>query len=106
MPARSLLALEEPGEAGEEAGHLHEDADTAASPAPDTEAEQVGDNDNDNDNDTVQAGDEVLVSAAPSNHCIQPAVTQFPHPLLDKHARQQGGLLLHIAVAFYMFIGQ
>ena len=40
-----------------------------------------------------------------SKHCIQPAVTQFPHPMLDKKTRQQGGVLLHILIAFYMFIG-
>ena len=40
-----------------------------------------------------------------SKHCIQPAVTQFPHPMLDKKTRQNGGVLLHIIIAFYMFIG-
>ena len=41
-----------------------------------------------------------------SEHCIPPAVTQFPHPLLDKEQRQQGGVILHVVVAFYMFIGE
>ena len=40
-----------------------------------------------------------------SKHCIQPAVTQFPHPMLDKKTRQHGGVILHIVIAFYMFIG-
>ena len=37
--------------------------------------------------------------------CVPPAVEQFPNPLLDKQSRQRGGLLLHIIVAFYMFVG-
>ena len=41
-----------------------------------------------------------------SQHCIQPAVTQFPPPMLDKQTRQHGGLILHIVIAFYMFIGK
>ena len=41
-----------------------------------------------------------------SEHCIQPAVTQFPSPILNKEQRQQGGVILHVVVAFYMFIGK
>ena len=38
--------------------------------------------------------------------CIQPAVTQFPNPILDHETRKNGGVILHIIVAFYMFIGK
>ena len=41
-----------------------------------------------------------------SEHCIQPAVTQFPSPILNKEQRQQGGVILHVVVALYMFIGE
>ena len=50
---------------------------------------------------------EVVASGnASSDHCIQPAVTQFPSPILHKEQRKQGGVILHIVVAFYMFIGK
>ena len=38
-------------------------------------------------------------------NCTRPAIEQFPEPLMDKKARQYGGLIIHIAVAIYMFIG-
>lgn len=37
--------------------------------------------------------------------CIVPAVTQFPNPLMDNDARIHGGILVHIFLASYMFIG-
>ena len=37
--------------------------------------------------------------------CQRPAIEQFPQPLMDKASRQKGGLIVHIAVAVYMFIG-
>ena len=48
----------------------------------------------------------VEVAGNGSEHCIQPAVTQFPSPILNKEQRQQGGVILHVVVAFYMFIGK
>ena len=38
--------------------------------------------------------------------CVDPAVKQFPSPILDKSVRQHGGVLLHVFVAVYMFIGK
>ena len=37
--------------------------------------------------------------------CQRPAIEQFPQPLMNKKARQSGGLIIHIAVALYMFLG-
>eukprot|EP00095_Tigriopus_kingsejongensis_P005743 maker-scaffold28_size608977-snap-gene-1.17 protein:Tk05743 transcript:maker-scaffold28_size608977-snap-gene-1.17-mRNA-1 annotation:"sodium potassium calcium exchanger" len=37
--------------------------------------------------------------------CIPPAIEQFPEPVLNKTQRQYGGLIFHIALAVYMFIG-
>ncbi len=37
--------------------------------------------------------------------CVRPAITQFPEPLMDKAARQKGGLVIHIFTAVYMFMG-
>ena len=38
--------------------------------------------------------------------CVDPAVKQFPSPILDRSVRQHGGVLLHVFVAVYMFIGK
>ena len=40
-----------------------------------------------------------------SKACVPPAVNQFPPALLDQTTRARGGLILHILVATYMFIG-
>ena len=37
--------------------------------------------------------------------CVEPAVKQFPSPILGREARRHGGLVLHILIACYMFIG-
>ena len=38
--------------------------------------------------------------------CVEPAVKQFPTPILGQTARKHGGLLLHVFIAVWMFIGQ
>ncbi|XP_059083107.1 probable sodium/potassium/calcium exchanger CG1090 isoform X2 [Tigriopus californicus] len=38
-------------------------------------------------------------------HCMPPAIEQFPEPILNKTQRRYGGLIFHIALAIYMFIG-
>ena len=38
--------------------------------------------------------------------CVEPAVKQFPSPLLGRTARQHGGVALHVVIAVYMFIGR
>ena len=49
---------------------------------------------------------EIIPSENGSMHkCVRPAVEQFPNPWLDNQTRQRGGILLHILVAFYMFVG-
>ncbi|KAI8044677.1 hypothetical protein M5D96_000848 [Drosophila gunungcola] len=38
-------------------------------------------------------------------NCTPPAIEQFPEPLMNKWARQHGGLILHILVAIFTFFG-
>ncbi|EDW15254.2 uncharacterized protein Dmoj_GI24726 [Drosophila mojavensis] len=42
---------------------------------------------------------------AKRENCTPPAIEQFPQPLMNKWARQHGGLILHIIVAIYTFFG-
>ncbi|EDV42864.2 uncharacterized protein Dana_GF18207, isoform A [Drosophila ananassae] len=39
------------------------------------------------------------------DNCTPPAIEQFPQPLMNKWARQHGGLILHILVAVFTFFG-
>ncbi|XP_042884007.1 probable sodium/potassium/calcium exchanger CG1090 isoform X2 [Penaeus japonicus] len=39
------------------------------------------------------------------DNCTPPAIEQFPKPLMSSEARRSGGLILHILIAFYMFLG-
>ena len=48
---------------------------------------------------------EEILPATPSNVCIPPAIIQFPSPGIDQKARRQGGVIFHILVATYMFVG-
>ena len=41
----------------------------------------------------------------PPCNCTRPAIEQFPEPLMGNTARKNGGLVIHIFVATYMFIG-
>lgn len=38
-------------------------------------------------------------------NCTPPDIEQFPRPLIDYAARRRGGLLVHIFVSLYMFLG-
>ena len=40
-----------------------------------------------------------------SSNCTPPAIEQFPEPLMDNYYRKCGGIIIHILVAIYMFIG-
>ena len=37
--------------------------------------------------------------------CIKPSIEDFPRPLLGQYTRSRGGVLIHIAVLLYMFVG-
>lgn len=37
--------------------------------------------------------------------CSPPAIEQFPRPLMGPSARKHGGLIIHILVAIYTFLG-
>ena len=85
VPARTLLALNQEGEAQPdyEGSGL---SDPSVSPEPETVTR-------------------VEVNNGSSKPCVPPAVNQFPPALLDQTTRARGGLVLHILVAAYMFIG-
>lgn len=38
-------------------------------------------------------------------NCTAPAIEQFPRPLMGPEARKSGGLIIHIVVAIYTFLG-
>jgi sodium/potassium/calcium exchanger 4 len=38
-------------------------------------------------------------------NCTPPAIEQFPEPLMHNTVRKHGGVILHIIVALYMFVG-
>jgi len=38
-------------------------------------------------------------------NCTPPAIEQFPVPIMDNYYRKRGGLIIHILIAIYMFIG-
>ncbi|EFN65479.1 Sodium/potassium/calcium exchanger 4 [Camponotus floridanus] len=38
-------------------------------------------------------------------NCSAPAIEQFPRPLMGPEARKHGGLIIHIVVAIYTFLG-
>ncbi|XP_070154478.1 probable sodium/potassium/calcium exchanger CG1090 isoform X2 [Polyergus mexicanus] len=39
------------------------------------------------------------------SNCSAPAIEQFPQPLMGPEARKHGGLIIHILVAIYTFLG-
>jgi len=52
----------------------------------------------DGDNDDYDDEDE-------NDNCIQPSIEDFPRPLMGQATRSHGGVIVHIAVAIYMFVG-
>ncbi|CAH0554448.1 unnamed protein product [Brassicogethes aeneus] len=49
-------------------------------------------------NNVTTAGNE-------TEECTPPAIKQFPHPIMGPTTRKHGGLIVHITVAVYMFLG-
>lgn len=41
----------------------------------------------------------------PRTNCSAPAIEQFPRPLMGPETRKRGGLIIHILVAVYTFLG-
>ncbi|KFM67149.1 putative sodium/potassium/calcium exchanger, partial [Stegodyphus mimosarum] len=40
-----------------------------------------------------------------NSNCTPPDIEQFPRPMMDYTTRRKGGLILHIFVSLYMFLG-
>ena len=38
-------------------------------------------------------------------NCTPPAIEEFPRPLIPQYARARGGLIIHLSIAVYMFLG-
>lgn len=38
-------------------------------------------------------------------NCTPPAIEEFPRPLIPQYARAKGGLIIHLLVSAYMFLG-
>ncbi|ERL91668.1 hypothetical protein D910_08996 [Dendroctonus ponderosae] len=47
----------------------------------------------------------VTETESPVHQCTPAAIRQFPRPGISQYARRHGGLIIHIIVAIYMFIG-
>lgn len=50
-------------------------------------------------------------TAAPSldpfagTNCTPPAIEEFPRPVIPQYVRAKGGLIVHLLVSAYMFLG-
>lgn len=40
-----------------------------------------------------------------SGKCTPPAIKQFPRPFMKPSVRRQGGVLIHIIICIYSFLG-
>lgn len=38
-------------------------------------------------------------------NCTPPAIEEFPRPIIPQYVRAKGGLLVHLMIAAYMFLG-
>lgn len=41
----------------------------------------------------------------PGINCTNPAIQEFPRPIIPQYVRARGGLLVHFLIAAYMFLG-
>ncbi|XP_026322939.1 probable sodium/potassium/calcium exchanger CG1090 isoform X2 [Hyposmocoma kahamanoa] len=48
---------------------------------------------------------DVIPTVHPKRNCTPPAIEQFPKPLMGQYARRHGGLIIHILVCIFTFIG-
>jgi len=89
ITTRSLLSLEEKNPTPSSSEEMDGSANVDATSKPEVVT-------------AVEMTPPANISSGP---CLQPAVTQFPQPMIDKKSRKQGGVIIHIMVAIYMFIG-
>ena len=52
--------------------------------------------------DDNESADEGLI---PNQNCTPPAIQEFPRPLIPQYVRAKGGLIVHLLVSAYMFLG-
>ncbi|CAK1541193.1 unnamed protein product [Leptosia nina] len=53
----------------------------------------------------IEEMEDAIATVHPLRNCTPPAIEQFPHPLMSQTARKHGGLIIHILVAVFTFIG-
>ncbi|XP_013165794.1 PREDICTED: probable sodium/potassium/calcium exchanger CG1090 isoform X1 [Papilio xuthus] len=71
-----------------------------------SEEEEEGEKKKQKDDGYVKTNDEdAIPTVHPLRNCTPPAIEQFPQPLMGQTARKHGGLILHILVAVFTFIG-
>ncbi|CAH0684018.1 unnamed protein product [Chilo suppressalis] len=57
-------------------------------------------------NEAIEANKPFLATVHPLREdCTPPAIEQFPRPLMGQTARKHGGLIIHVLVAVFTFIG-
>ncbi|XP_049880616.1 probable sodium/potassium/calcium exchanger CG1090 [Pectinophora gossypiella] len=49
--------------------------------------------------------DDTPPTVHPLRNCTPPAIEQFPRPLMGQYARRHGGLIIHVLVCVFTFIG-
>lgn len=61
---------------------------------------------------TISSNNENLKDAAPTRktyrqkrNCTPPAIDQFPPPIMGPKIRERGGLIIHILIAIFTFLG-
>ncbi|CAH2059625.1 unnamed protein product, partial [Iphiclides podalirius] len=67
--------------------------------------EEEGEKKKQKDDGYVKEYEDTIPTVHPLRNCTPPAIEQFPQPLMGQTARKHGGLILHILVAVFTFIG-
>ncbi|XP_045780474.1 probable sodium/potassium/calcium exchanger CG1090 isoform X1 [Maniola jurtina] len=57
------------------------------------------------ENEKIEEEEDAIPTVHPLRNCTPPAIEQFPRPLMGQNARKHGGLIIHILVAVFTFIG-
>ncbi|XP_041985191.1 probable sodium/potassium/calcium exchanger CG1090 [Aricia agestis] len=58
-----------------------------------------------NEEEREEEEEDAIPTVHPLRNCTPPAIEQFPRPLMGQTARKHGGLIIHVLVAVFTFIG-
>ncbi|CAH4037030.1 probable sodium/potassium/calcium exchanger CG1090 isoform X1 [Pieris brassicae] len=86
---------------------LHEEEDDEGEKKKQKDAGYVDDKETEEirKEEKLEEMEEAIATVHPLRNCTPPAIEQFPHPLMSQNARKHGGLILHVIVAVFTFIG-